>query len=76
MGAPGERRRTVWRRVVIGWALLVAAAGGLTLWMQDSTEPRGPYIWQQADPDEPPDLPPCPTTGDGGAVACAYVDTP
>lgn len=67
----------MWRRVVIGWALLVAVAGALTLWMQDSAQPRGPYVWQDADPDadpdEPPALPTCPTTG---AVACAYADMP
>ncbi|GAA2288238.1 hypothetical protein GCM10010234_30640 [Streptomyces hawaiiensis] len=76
MGAQGDRRRTVWRRVMIGWALLVAVAGGLTLWMRDSTEPRGPYVWQQTDPGGTPDLPPCPTTGESGAVACGYVDAP
>ncbi|MFB6844485.1 hypothetical protein ACFCXS_06400 [Streptomyces sp. NPDC056373] len=76
MGVPGERRRRMWRRVMVGWALLVAVAGGLTLWMQDSPEPRGPYVWQRTDPDEPPDLPPCPTTGEGGTVSCAYADLP
>ncbi|KOV97984.1 hypothetical protein ADK65_23970 [Streptomyces sp. NRRL B-1140] len=76
MGAQGERRRRVWRGLVIGWALLVAVAGCLTLWMQDSAEPRGPYVWQEADPGEAPDLPPCPQTGEGERVACAYLGTP
>ncbi|MFJ7292287.1 hypothetical protein [Streptomyces collinus] len=72
MGRQGERRRTMWRGVVIGWVLLVAVTGGLTLWMQDSTEPAGPYVWEQTNPDEPPDLPPCPSPEDTGAPACAY----
>jgi hypothetical protein len=74
MDMAGERRRRVWRRVVIAWALVVAVAGGLTLWMQDSTQPRGPYVWEQTNPEETPDLPPCPTSEDGGDVACAYVE--
>ncbi|MFJ4564257.1 hypothetical protein ACIP4U_11155 [Streptomyces caelestis] len=74
MGTTGERRRRVWRRGVIVWALAVVVGGGLTLWMRDSTEPRGPYVWEQTKPDETPDLPPCPTSADGGAVACAYVE--
>ncbi|MFE9026909.1 hypothetical protein ACFYOA_11685 [Streptomyces iakyrus] len=72
MGRPGERRRTVWRGMVIGWALVVAVAGGLTLWMQDSAEPAGPYVWEQTGPDDPLDLPPCPTPEDAGTAACAY----
>ncbi|MEU2913272.1 hypothetical protein ACWCQ0_12640 [Streptomyces massasporeus] len=71
MGIPGERRRTVWRLVVVVWALIVAVAGGLTLWMQDSTEPRGPYVWERTDPGDARHLPPCPTP-----QACAYVTTP
>ncbi|MER7404358.1 hypothetical protein ABT373_18130 [Streptomyces sp. NPDC000070] len=74
MDMAGERRRRVWRRVVIAWALVVVVAGGLTLWMRESTEPRGPYVWEEAKPDETPDLPPCPTSEDGLAVACAYVE--
>ncbi|MFJ5996295.1 hypothetical protein [Streptomyces sp. NPDC092370] len=72
MGGPGERRSGVWRMVVIVWALIVAVAGGLTLWMQDSTKPRGPYVWMETDLDEPPDLPPCPRRDEGLAVDCAY----
>ncbi|WDV54454.1 hypothetical protein PV963_30890 [Streptomyces coeruleorubidus] len=74
MDMAGERRRRVWRRVVIVWALVVAVAGGLTLWMQDSTEPQGPYVWENTDPEETPDLPPCPTPEEGGAVLCAYAE--
>jgi hypothetical protein len=73
MGTVGERRRTVWRRVVIAWAVVVAVAGGLTLWTQDAAEPRGPYVWEQTKPDETPDLPPCPTPPEeAGAAACAF----
>lgn len=50
MGRAGERRRRVWRLVVIVWVLVVAVVGGLTLWMQDSTEPRGPYVWEDTNP--------------------------
>lgn len=57
---------------VIVWLLVVAVAGALTLWMQDSTKPGGPYVWENADPDGPRDLPPCPIRGEGLAVACAY----
>lgn len=71
----GERRRRVWRRVVIAWALAVAVAGGLTLWMQDSTQPQGPYVWEQTKPDETPDLPPCPTTEEGVVTLCAYAES-
>ncbi|GAP47297.1 hypothetical protein [Streptomyces azureus] len=74
MDMAGERRRRVWRRAVIVWALVAVVAGGLTLWMQDSTKPRGPYVWEDANPDETPDLPPCPTPEDVGAVLCAYVE--
>ncbi|AMW12808.1 hypothetical protein A4E84_26970 [Streptomyces qaidamensis] len=58
--------------MVIGWALIVAVTGGLTLWMQDSAEPAGPYVWERTNPYEPPDLPPCPTPEGAGAADCAY----
>lgn len=70
----GERRRRIWRRAVIVWALAVAVAGGLTLWMRDSTEPQAPYVWEQTKPDETPDLPPCPTPEEGVAALCAYAE--
>ncbi|WP_406197374.1 MULTISPECIES: hypothetical protein [unclassified Streptomyces] len=46
------------------WVVLVAVAGGLTLWLQDSAEPPGPYGREEAGPT--PTLPegretPCPT---------------
>ncbi|CAL9297166.1 hypothetical protein SUDANB51_05486 [Streptomyces sp. enrichment culture] len=75
MGMTGERRRRLWRRAVIVWAVVVVVAGGLTLWVQDSTEPQGPYVWERTDPDETPDLPPCPTPEGVGAVLCAYAET-
>ncbi|MEU0245305.1 hypothetical protein ABZ192_13425 [Streptomyces sp. NPDC006235] len=70
-----ERRRRVWRRAVIAWALVVVVAGGLTLWIQDSTQPRGPYVWENTNPDETPDPPPCPTPEHGGVVLCAYAES-
>ncbi|WP_037846555.1 hypothetical protein [Streptomyces sp. NRRL S-474] len=73
MGMTGEQRRRVWRWAVIVWALVVVVAGGLTLWVQDSMEPQGPYVGEQTKPDETPDLPPCPTPEEGLDVACAYV---
>ncbi|MDK1345509.1 hypothetical protein QNO09_19850 [Streptomyces sp. 378] len=57
---------------VIVWLLVVAVAGALTLWMQDSTKPGGPYVRENADPDVPRDVPPCPRSDEGPAVACAY----
>ncbi|NEE21059.1 hypothetical protein G3M58_83190 [Streptomyces sp. SID7499] len=71
MGIPGKRRRTVRRLVVVAWALAVAVTGGLTLWMQDSTEPRGPYVWEETGSGDAQHLPPCPTP-----QACAYGTTP
>ncbi|MFJ3513025.1 hypothetical protein [Streptomyces luteogriseus] len=71
MGRAGERRRIVRRLVVAGWASAVAVAGGLTLWMHDSTEPPGPYVRERTDPGTAQDLPPCPTP-----EACAYAVTP
>ncbi|MGW3985963.1 hypothetical protein [Streptomyces sp. NPDC004830] len=74
MGLRGEHRRRARRAVVIVWVLLVAAAGGLTLWMRDSAEPAGPYVWQNAEPGETYDLPPCPMPGAGRPASCAYAD--
>ncbi|MEV4789889.1 hypothetical protein [Streptomyces tuirus] len=71
MGIPGERRRTVRRLVVMVWALVAVVAGGLTLWLQDSAEPPGPYGWERTDPGDAQHLPPCPTP-----EACAYVTRP
>jgi hypothetical protein len=71
----GERRRRVWRRLGIAWALVVVVTGGLTLWMQDSTRPRGPYVWERTNPEETPDLPPCPTPEGVGAALCVYAES-
>lgn len=43
-------RRRSWRWAVAVWVILVAVAGGLTLWLRDAAEPPGPYLWQQASP--------------------------
>ncbi|WP_244181873.1 hypothetical protein [Streptomyces curacoi] len=55
-------RRRLWRWVLAVWVILVAVAGGLTLWLQDSTKPRR-YGWQEASPT--PSLP------EGWESACA-----
>ncbi|MFJ8714409.1 hypothetical protein ACIRD9_14680 [Streptomyces violaceus] len=74
MGMTGEGRRGVWRWAVMVWALVVVVAGGLTLWMQDATEPQGPYVWEETKPDETPSLPPCPTPEGVDAALCVYTD--
>ncbi|MGW0768774.1 hypothetical protein [Streptomyces sp. NPDC002676] len=38
--------RRWWRWVLASWVLTVAVGGGLTLWLQDSARPRGPYVWE------------------------------
>ncbi|MEU0411017.1 hypothetical protein ABZ307_24815 [Streptomyces griseorubiginosus] len=43
-------RRHPWRVALVVWAVLLVVAGGLTLWLQDSAEPRGPYGWERASP--------------------------
>ncbi|MGW2570560.1 hypothetical protein [Streptomyces sp. NPDC001537] len=53
----GESRRRAWRWAVVVWAIVVAVAGGLTLWLQDSAEPPPPVGWEQADPSEEPAAP-------------------
>jgi hypothetical protein len=44
----------LWRRVLVVWAVAVAVGAGLTLWLHDSVEPRGPYTWEQEQPGEAP----------------------
>ncbi|MFF4041701.1 hypothetical protein [Streptomyces sp. NPDC001816] len=44
----GARRR-LWRWAVCAWAVAVVAGGGLTLWLQDSVRPQGPYGWESGD---------------------------
>lgn len=62
--------------MVIVWVLLVTVAAALTLWMRDSADPGGPYVWLDAEPGETYDLPPCPTPQGGGPASCAYVRSP
>ncbi|MFE0510279.1 hypothetical protein [Streptomyces sp. NPDC058964] len=47
MTEEGDRRRRLWRWAVVVWAVAVGAGGGLTLWLQGSTQPRGPYGWEE-----------------------------
>lgn len=56
-------RRRSWRWVLLVWAALVVVAGGLTLWLQDSAEPPGPYGWERESPT--PSLP------EGWETACS-----
>lgn len=55
-------RRRLWRWAVVAWLILVAAAGGLTLWWQDSVGPQR-YGREQTGPT--PSLP------EGWESACA-----
>ncbi|WP_343243977.1 hypothetical protein [Streptomyces sp. SID13726] len=55
-------RRRVWLWAAAVWVALVAVAGGLTLWLQDSSEPPGPALWQRSGPQ--------PTLPEGWATAC------
>lgn len=42
-------RRRWWQWAVAAWLILVAAAGGLTLWWQDPADPQR-YSWQETSP--------------------------
>ncbi|MFJ8784025.1 hypothetical protein [Streptomyces sp. NPDC102476] len=74
-------RRRVWQWAVAVWAALVVVAGVLTLWLQDSAEPPGPYSWEENS--QTPALPegwhslcPSPTAAPGARrtlVACAFI---
>ena len=74
-------RRRAWAWAVAVWTALVVVAGVLTLWLQDSAEPTGPYRWEESSPT--PALPEgwasmCPSpTAEPGAhptiVACAFI---
>ncbi|MFE9994144.1 hypothetical protein [Streptomyces avermitilis] len=70
------RRRRLWRWAVGVWALAALAGGGLTLWLQDSTEPPPPTGWEPAPAPllstDVRDHLPCPSASDGQAVACTY----
>jgi hypothetical protein len=73
-------RRRLWRWILLVWTALVVGAGVLTLWLQDSAEPTGPYSWEESSPS--PALPEgwesmCPSpTPDPGAdptvVTCLF----
>ncbi|MFF4501892.1 hypothetical protein [Streptomyces sp. NPDC001401] len=76
-GELGEVGRRAWRWAVAVWAIAAAVGGGLTLWLQDSTEPRPPARWERADPSEEPAAPllnatECPHDDGATAVACVY----
>lgn len=45
----------MWRWAVLVWAIAVAVGGGLTLWLQDSMQPRPPAVREQ---ESPPNRPP------------------
>lgn len=51
-------RGRLWRWAVAVWVILVAVAGGLTLWLRDAAEPPGPYVWERAGPARPVPSPP------------------
>ncbi|MFI5568813.1 hypothetical protein ACIA6T_15985 [Streptomyces sp. NPDC051740] len=53
MGAVGRWGVGIWTAVVI-------VGGGLTLWLQDETEPPSPAGWERTDPSTTPHLPECP----------------
>ncbi|MEV5429907.1 hypothetical protein [Streptomyces sp. NPDC052701] len=88
MGEAGRGHRAVWRWAAGVWAAAVVVGGGLTVWLQDSAEPGGPYTWQPAESGDPAPDPPdrgdrsdqgdratrCPA--DGTAVLCAYATIP
>ncbi|WP_256979640.1 hypothetical protein [Streptomyces sp. NRRL B-24085] len=72
-------RRRPWLWAVAVWAALVAVAGGLTLWLQDSAEPPGPYGREESSPT--PELPEgwesmCPSPSPSpSTVACAFISS-
>ncbi|MFJ4203756.1 hypothetical protein ACIP2Y_29565 [Streptomyces sviceus] len=76
-------RRRAWTWAVAVWAALVVVAGVLTLWLQDSVEPPGPYSWEENSPT--PELPegwnsqcPSPTSDPDASpmvVACAFISS-
>ncbi|MEU1021599.1 hypothetical protein ABZ366_05725 [Streptomyces sp. NPDC005904] len=71
---PHGGHHTLWRWAVALWLVIVAVAGGLTLWWDESTEPRR-YGWEEPGPT--PSLPqewqsPCAgaTPDESGRAAC------
>ncbi|MEV8035391.1 hypothetical protein ACFYW8_14070 [Streptomyces sp. NPDC002742] len=88
MSADDERRR-IWRRVLVVWAVTVAGAGALTLWLQASSEPAPPTGWYTSEQDgrDGRDTPaplisaqvsawPCPEAARGGPVLCVVATRP
>ncbi|WP_031479514.1 hypothetical protein [Streptomyces bicolor] len=66
-------RRRSWRWVVVAWVIVVAVAGGATLWLQDAAEPLAPYRWEEASatPSPPEELGsacPSPSAYEGGVT--------
>ncbi|MFE5187086.1 hypothetical protein [Streptomyces sp. NPDC056628] len=70
-----ERSHRTWRWIVAAWLVLVAVAGGVTLWLRDAAEPPGPYVWENATSPSPP--PECtrPAPGQDGADVLCFVRT-
>jgi hypothetical protein len=85
VSAAGERSR-VWRRVLVVWAVTVAGAGALTLWLQASSEPAPLTGWYTSDEDgrhAPAPLPSshasafsCPDAKDAKPVLCVVATRP
>ncbi|WRZ90662.1 hypothetical protein OHB54_17250 [Streptomyces sp. NBC_01007] len=85
MSAAGKRRR-VWRRVLVVWAVAVAGGGILTLWLQASAQPPPPTGWYTSERDGgdgPAPLlsgraspVPCPAARDGKPTLCVVATRP
>ncbi|MCX5061335.1 hypothetical protein OOK12_30720 [Streptomyces sp. NBC_00452] len=75
-GELGGTRRRMWRWAVLVWATAVAVGGGLTLWLQDSMQPRPPAVREQESPAEPaaPLLKATACPNDEGATGFVCVD--
>ncbi|CAL9556619.1 hypothetical protein [Streptomyces sp. enrichment culture] len=62
----------LWRRIVLCWVVLVAVAGGLTLWLQDSVQPPPQTRWEESRTPAPlPTDLSCPPS-EADYVVCAY----
>lgn len=76
----------MWRWGLVVWAVTVAGAGALTLWLQASAEPAPPTGWytsEQNGRDAPAPLisaqvsdPPCLEAERGGPVLCVVATRP
>ncbi|GHG96771.1 hypothetical protein [Streptomyces lanatus] len=71
-------RRRLWLWAVAVWVMLVAVAGGATLWLRDSAEPPGPYRWEYASPRPSLPEPVCTdaTPDENGRGACVVARLP